>query len=69
MSYDQAMRWNKAHPRGGKTQYMGFSTGSGFWPAEAWLKRVYFPYLKRCKKSGEIPLSAEEKYKEGLRKV
>jgi hypothetical protein len=26
MSYAQAMRWHKKHPRGGKPQYMGFDT-------------------------------------------
>lgn len=28
MSYAQAMRWHKKHPRGGKAQYMGFDTSS-----------------------------------------
>ena len=28
MSYAQAMKWHKKHPRGGKAQYMGFDTSS-----------------------------------------
>lgn len=28
MSYAQAMRWHKKHPRGGKAQYMGFDTAN-----------------------------------------
>lgn len=38
MSYAQAMRWQKKHPRGGKPQYMGFDTGYRK-PAEA--QRVF----------------------------
>jgi hypothetical protein len=25
MSYTKMMKWNKKHPRGGKSQYMGFN--------------------------------------------
>ncbi len=28
MSYKQAMKWHKKHPRGGKPQYMGFDSSS-----------------------------------------
>jgi len=62
MSYAQMMKWNKKHPRGGKSQYMGFDTGGGFWPAEAWLRAERWPYLKRCKLEGKIPISAEDQY-------
>lgn len=57
------IKWNKKHPKGGRPQYLGMSTGSGFWPSGSWLKGVYWPYLDKCKIEGINPVSAEKLYK------
>lgn len=66
MNYNQAMKWQKKHPRGGAIQPMLFSTGSGFWPSGAWLKDIYWPYCEECKKRGETPQGAKEHYEKGI---
>ena len=67
MSYSQAMKWNKKHPKGTR-QPVIMSTGSGFWPSEAFLTEDYFPYLERCKKEGIEPMECEEYYNGQLRR-
>jgi hypothetical protein len=67
MSYNQAMAWHKKHPRGGKSQYLGFAPSSGFWPSGAWLRNVYWPYLEECKANGIEPLSAKDVYGQSMK--
>lgn len=67
MSYAQAMRWHKKHPRGGKPQYMGFSTGTGFWPSAGWTNNTWLPYLKECNNLGTEPFEETTLYKAMLR--
>jgi hypothetical protein len=66
MSYAKAMRWHKKHPRGGKPQYMGFATGSGFWPSQSFLKDRFFPYVEECKKLNVEPFKCEDFYNASL---
>ena len=61
MSYKEAMRWNKKHPKG-THQTVIMSTGSGFWPAGAWLEGNYYPYLEACQAANVEPLKAEQFY-------
>lgn len=67
MSYAQAMRWHKKHPRGGKPQYMGFSAGSGFWPSISWTNNDWIPYLKECEKLKTQPFQEQTLYNAKLR--
>jgi hypothetical protein len=62
MSYEQMMKWNRKHPRGGKRQYMGFDSSSGFTPSHAWLVEDYQPYLDKCKAEGITPMGCKEYY-------
>ena len=66
MSYAQAMKWQKAHPTGGKAQDLGMSTGSGFWPSGSWLRSTFWPYLEKCEAAGIQPLPAEHVYHHGV---
>jgi len=61
MSYKQAMKWAKKHPKGTR-QNVIMSIGSGFWPSGAYLTEVYFPYREQCEKDGIEPLGCEEYY-------
>ena len=67
MSYAQAMRWSRKHPRGTR-QPVVMSTGSGFWPAHSWLKEVFWPYCEACKAAGLKPWDAEAFYRRTTRK-
>ena len=69
MSYAQAMKWARKHPRGGKIQPVIMSTGSGFWPSRAFLEDDYFPYLEKCKTEGIEPMECEAYYRSKLRKL
>ena len=60
MSYDQAVKWGKAHPKGTR-QPMIFSAGGGFWPSKAFLDD-YFEYRAECKASGVAPLECRAYY-------
>jgi hypothetical protein len=62
MSYEQAIKWQRKHPKGTR-QAVIMSTGSGFWPSGGWLKTCYFPYLEKCKRQGTKPMGAEKYYK------
>lgn len=62
MSYAQAMRWQKKHPRGGKPQYMGFSAGSGFWPSVSFTTEKLIPYMQACESIGVKPIKGEAFY-------
>ena len=68
MNYRQAMAWERKHPRGTR-QPLNFSTGSGFWPSGAFLEDDYFPYLERCKQSNTQPMSCEDYYNLGLKRI
>lgn len=61
MSYAQAMKWGRNHPKGTR-QPIIMSTGSGFWPAHAWLLGNFWPYQEQCKAAGIEPLKCEDYY-------
>ena len=61
MSYAQAMKWQKKHPKGTR-QPMIMSTGSGFWPSHSFMTEDYFPYVEKCKTEGTTPMGCEEYY-------
>jgi len=65
MSYKQAMRWGKKHPKGTR-QPMVFSTGSGFWPSGAFLED-YWKYRTECAAKGVEPLGCEAYYNFGFK--
>ena len=67
VSYAQAMRWHKKHPTGGKPQYMGFSTGAGFWPSVSWCENVGAPYSDACRAADVKPLRWDALYRLSLR--
>ena len=62
MSYQQAIRWSQKHPKGTR-QTVIMHTGSGFWPAEAWLRENYWPYLDACAGLEVEPLACEAFYR------
>lgn len=62
MSYAQAMRWARGHQKGTR-QPLIMSTGSGFWPAGAWLEGSFWPYLAACKAAQVTPLDVETFYR------
>jgi len=64
MSYKQAMKWQRKHPKGTRQPVL-MSTNSGFWPSGAFLE-TYFEYRKECETEGKKPLSCEEYYKSKL---
>jgi len=64
MSYDQAVKWGRRHPKGTR-QLMHFSTGSGFWPSQAWLEEDWTPYVDLCRECGVEPMSMEDWYNRG----
>jgi len=66
MSYVKAMKWNRRHVKGTR-QPVIMSTGSGFWPAHAWLEREWWTYLERCKAQGIEPMECEQYYRSQLR--
>jgi hypothetical protein len=61
MSYIQAVKWGRKHPKGTR-QPVIFSTGSGFWPSRAWLEEDWSPYVEECKKINITPLPMDEFY-------
>ena len=63
MSYAQAMKWQRKHPRGGAIQPVLMSTGSGFWPSGSFLREDFWPYVERCAARGEEPIGCEEYYR------
>ena len=62
MSYAKMMKWHRRHPKGTR-QPVIMSTGTGFWPAKAWLEDVFWPYLAECKRLGVEPVACEAFYK------
>jgi hypothetical protein len=62
MSYEKAMRWSRAHPKGTRQPVL-MSTGSGFWPAHSWLQGSFWPYLEACQAAGVKPLECEAFYR------
>ncbi len=62
MSYAQAMKWSRKHPKGTRQPVL-MSTGSGFWPAKAWLDHEYFPYRDACQTIGVEPIGCEAFYR------
>lgn len=66
MSYQQAMKWARKHPKGTR-QTLIMSTGSGFWPSHSFLVDDYWPYVERCKTEGKEPMGCEEYYRSKLR--
>lgn len=65
MSYTQAMKWRRKHPRGTKQPVL-MSTGSGFWPSQSYLFDCYFPYVEQCKSQGIDPMGCEAYYRATL---
>ena len=63
MSYAQAIKWSRKHPRGTRQKVI-MSTGSGFWPSRDFLDEDYLPYLEKCRELGIQPKSAEDIYQE-----
>jgi len=61
MSYAQAMKWQKKHPKGTR-QYMGFDSCSGFTPAIAWIDGDWMPYIAACREIGAEPLKQRRYY-------
>ncbi len=61
MSYEQAIKWNKKHPKGTR-QSIIMHTESGFTPSNAFLTK-YFKYRDNCKKAKIKPAECEEYYK------
>jgi hypothetical protein len=61
------MRWQRSHRRGTR-QPLIMSTGSGFWPAQAWLTQNYWPYVDACNAIGTEPLECEVFYRGTVRK-
>src|SRR3990167_3756230 len=68
MSYNQAVKWSRKHPKGHKTPVI-MSTGSGFWPSGAWLKEDYWPYLESCNRIGVEPFAPEVFYRKTVCKT
>ena len=64
MSYEQAMKWHKKHPRGGKAQYMGFDTSSKpKFKTEAEIREFHqTEYLDYHKKQGTENILSEDEY-------
>jgi hypothetical protein len=65
MSYKQAMKWARKHPKGTR-QHLIMSTNSGFWPARAFLENDYWPYADACRVAGVEPVSCEIFYRHCL---
>jgi hypothetical protein len=65
MSYEQAMKWNRRHPKGTRQPIL-MSTGSGFWPSGAFLDD-YFKYREKCKAEDKEPLECEQYYNSQIR--
>lgn len=63
MDYTRAMRWQRTH-RKGTRQPVILHTQSGFWPAEAFLREDYWPYVEQCKADGVEPLSVRAYYEQ-----
>lgn len=61
MSYKQAMRWAKKHPRGTRQPVL-MHTGSGFWPAWSWTVGMLQPYIAACAAIGVEPVNGKEFY-------
>jgi len=61
MSYKQAMRWSKKHPKGTKQPVL-MSTGSGFWPAKSWIDNCWLPYAAACESLAIEPCNMERFY-------
>lgn len=66
MSYAQAMKWGKKHPKGTR-QTVIMSTGSGFWPSYSYLVGKYFPYREACERIGVEPLECRKHYNATIR--
>mgnify|MGYP001584756124 CR=1 FL=1 len=62
MSYRQAMRWTKRHPKG-THQPVIMSTGSGVWPAQSWIEHDWWPYMEACKATSVQPMKQEDYYR------
>jgi hypothetical protein len=62
MSYVQAMKWSRNHPKGTRQPVL-MSTSSGFWPAKAWLDHEYFPYRDSCHVISVEPVGCEAFYR------
>ena len=61
MSYAQAIKWSRKHPRGGKIQPVLMHTDSGFWPSGSFVAH-YQEYVDRCNVSGVKPVTCKELY-------
>lgn len=61
MSYQQAMKWRRKHPKGTK-QPVIMSTNSGFWPSSSWLEGSYYPYATACEALGVEPWPCQKLY-------
>ena len=67
MSYQQAMKWHKKHPKGVRNNYMGFACSSSFWPSRGYLEKDYDPYVKACQEAGIKPWTCEKHYRASCR--
>jgi hypothetical protein len=68
MSYAQAVKWGRKHPRGTK-QPMLMSAGSGFWLARSWLEGNWWPYMEACKAAGVEHIGCEAFYRATTRRT
>lgn len=66
MSYKQAMKWARKHPKGTKQDII-MSTGSGFWPSISWSENFHRPYIAACKEAFVEPVRGEVLYSKTLR--
>ena len=64
MSYAQHVRHSRNHRKQRHAQPVYFSTGSGFWPSQAFLDEDYGPYVEDCKVKGVEPMECEASYRQ-----
>ena len=65
MSYNQAVKHGRKHPKGHRTPVI-MSTGSGFWPSGAFLEE-WEEYRVECSAQGTKPLGCEAYYNASMK--
>lgn len=65
MSYAQAMKWGRKHPKGTRQPVL-MHTNSGFWPSRSYLES-YQEYRELCDSKSIEPMGCEEYYRATLR--
>lgn len=66
MSYHQAMKWGRKHPKG-THQDVICSAHGGFTPSIGFLNHDYWPYRNECARIGVKPIECEEYYRQMVR--